>query len=127
MGQLKGLGLYEDALIIITGDHPTCSEDGLIAPALTALFVKPSGSAGAPLAYSHAPVSPDQLPGTVMEGLFGDREGFGPGYFDVEEGATARREYDFWRFHYEILGDGRDFANWRYLGEYSDEWEADME
>ena len=126
LDQLKELGLYEDAIIIITGDHPTYSEDGLIEPALTALFVKPSGSMGTLLAYSHAPVCPDQLPGTVMEGLFGAREGFGPGYFDIEEGADVRREYDFRRYRFEITGDGRDFENWRYMGEYSDEWEESV-
>jgi hypothetical protein len=59
-----------------------------------------------------------------MEGFFGDAQGFAPGYFDMDEGADIVREYDFRRFRFEITGDGRDFDNWRYVGEYSDEWEG---
>ncbi|MCL2110643.1 MAG: hypothetical protein FWH32_00020 [Clostridiales bacterium] len=125
LDQLRGLGLYEQATIVITGDHGDFMADGegLERPALTALFVKPSGSAGMPLAYSNAPVSPDYLHGTVMGGFFGEAGGFGPGYFAVED-AGAMREYDFRRYRYEISGGGRDFDNWSYVGEYSDEWEG---
>jgi len=120
LGQMRALGLYEDATIIITGDHPDYLGDELSKPMLTALFVKPAGSAGTPLAESNAPVCPDQLPGTVMEGLFGDRGGFPPGYMDMEEGADARREYNARLHRYLIEGDGRDFANWSFIGIYPD-------
>ena len=122
LDQLKALGLYEDATIIITGDHPDFRGNELENPALTALFVKPAGSYGTPLAYSHAPVCPDQLPGTVMEGLFGDRGGYAPGYMDVEEGAEAVRVYDINLYSYEILGDGRDIGNWTFSGLHPDTW-----
>ena len=124
--QLKELGLYKDATIIITADHGAFSEEGLLEPAHAALLVKPAGSAGTGLAVSHAPVCPDQLPGTVMEGFFGDNGGFGPGYLDIEEGAGVVREYDFRLDHYEITGDGRDFSNWRHIKAYPDTWEGDF-
>jgi hypothetical protein len=89
----------------------------------TALFVKPAGSAGTPLAFSHAPVSPAQLQGTIMQGLFGDSEGFGPAYLDIEEGTEMTREYDFGHSRYIIKGDGRDFANWELIGSFPDDWE----
>jgi hypothetical protein len=121
--QLKALGLYEDATIIITGDHGDFLGDQIHKPMHTALFVKPSGSADTPLAFSHAPVSPAQLPGTIMEGLFGDDGGFGSTYLDIEEGADMTRELDVNLWRYEIKGDGRDFANWSFLGYFSDEWQ----
>ena len=124
LDRMKALGLYEDATIIITGDHGTYAEEGLIKPALTALFVKPSGSAGTPLTLSHAPVCPDQLHRTIMEGLLGEGGEFSPGYMEIEEGADAVREYDFRRDIYTIEGDGRDFANWSHTGVYPDEWES---
>jgi len=124
MRQLKALGLYDDATIIITADHGVYSPGELAGPVHAILFVKPAGSSGTPLAYSHAPVSPAQLPGTVMEGLFGDTEGFAPGYLDIKDGSEMNREYESRRYLYEITGDGRDFANWHLSGEYSDQWEG---
>ena len=123
--QMKGLGLYEDATIIIMADHGAASHARLTEPIHGALFVKPPGAAGAPLAVSHAPVCPYQLPGTVMEGLFGDAEGFGPGYFDIAEDAEATRMHiNRWGLQvYEIKGDGRDFDNWKLISESPDRYE----
>jgi len=127
--QLKGLGLYDEATIIIMADHGIPEDvnnpgDRLTKPVNAALFIKPSGSAGTPLAVSHAPVCPDQLPGTVMEGFFGDGNtgGYGPGYFGIPEGAAAVREYLHRNQLYEISGDGREFENWYYIKEFQDEW-----
>lgn len=123
--QLKALGLYDDATIIITADHGDFIPNELTKPSHAVLFVKPAGSIGKPLAYSHAPVCPDQLPGTIMEGLFGDTEGFAPGYMDIKEGDNMVREYDFRRYRFEITGDGRDFADWHYLGDYPAGWDSE--
>ena len=122
--QMKALGLYEDATIIITGDHGMLQEDGVSRPALTGLFVKPAGSYGTPLARSGAPVCPDELAATIMESMYGDTEGYGPTYFDIEEGDPAVREYITNLKRYEIIGDGRDFVNWRYTGmlENNSDW-----
>ncbi|MCL1896410.1 MAG: hypothetical protein FWG03_07685 [Clostridiales bacterium] len=114
--QMKALGLYEDATIIITGDHGMMQEDGVSSPALTGLFVKPAGSYGAPLARSQAPVCPGELAATIMWSMFGDSGGFGPTYFDIGEGDPAVREYITNLKCYEITGDGRDFSNWEYTG-----------
>lgn len=59
--QLKELGLYEDATIIITADH------GVKGETLASLFYKPSGSYGTPLEVSMAPVSDDNLVPTIVE------------------------------------------------------------
>jgi len=123
LDQLKALGLYKDATIIITADHPDYLGDVLKKPMHAALFVKPGGVEGTPLAFSHAPVCPDQLPGTVMEGLFGDREGFAPGYLDMKEGDPTDREFDVNLYRYEIKGDGRDFANWSLIGKFPDTYQ----
>jgi len=122
--QLKALGLYDNATIIITADHGVYSPGELTKPVHAILFVKPAGSFGTPLAYSHAPVSPAQLPGTIMEGMFGNTEGFAPGYMDIKEGSDMIREYESRRGRYEITGDGRDFANWRHIGDYPADWEG---
>ena len=123
LGQLKELGLYEQSTIIIMADHGIPEDNELTQPVHAAFFIKPSGSAGTPLSVNHAPVSHEQLPGTVLESFFGDTLGFPPGYFDIPEDADVVREYNHKRYKYEVTGDGRDFANWRYLGEYSGQWE----
>ena len=115
LDQLKELGLYDDATIIITGDHGLLHGDDVYRPALTGLFVKPSGSYGKPLEYNDAPVSPAELLPTIMQGLFGDNEDFGPTYFDINEGDPVVREYISDLKYYRIDGDGRDFSNWTYL------------
>ena len=135
--QMKALGLYEDATIVITGDHGVLQGDGVFRPALTGLFVKPAGSYGTPLAYSRAPVCPDELVPTILTSMFGEgvgggegssvggsesvgeggSGGFGQTYFDIKEGDPAVREYISNIRRYEIRGDGRDFANWEYTGE----------
>ena len=79
-------------------------------------FVKPAGSYGTPLAYSYAPVCPEQLAATVMAGMFDYAEGYGPTYFDISEGDPVKREYITNLICYEITGDGRDFSNWHYTG-----------
>ena len=114
--QMKALGLYEDSMIIIMGDHGNYLGDELTRPARTALFVKPAGSAGTPLDISHAPVSPEQLHATIMESLFGDTGGFGKTFFDMNEGDDVVREYVINLSRYQIVGDGRDFDNWEFVG-----------
>lgn len=58
LDELKRLGVYEDATIVITADHGQWPSNGdrepMTGPRLTALFVKPAGSAGVPMAYSAA-------------------------------------------------------------------------
>ena len=120
--QLKELGMYDDTLIIIMGDHGNYLGSDLERPARTGLMVKPAGSAGTPLNISHAPVSPDQLHATLMEGLFGTSDGFGPTFFDIREGDPMVREYIINKWLYEITGDGRDFANWRFIEIIPDEY-----
>jgi hypothetical protein len=122
MDQLKALGLYEDATIIITGDHGILQGNDVFRPALTGLFVKLPGSYGTPLAYSEAPVCPDELSATILAGLFGESEDFGPTYFDIREGDDVTREYISDLKHYEIKGDGRDFKNWTYIDTLANEW-----
>ena len=121
--QLRELGLYDDAVIIIMGDHGAYDKLELNRDIRTGLFVKPAGSSGTPMRLSHAPVSPDQLHATIMESLFGDTEGFGDTFFNINEGDEIIRQYTTGRYRYEIFGDGRDFANWNQIGRFPDTYE----
>ncbi len=134
--QLKALGLYENATIIITGDHgwlrgsdtrlPTEDPKN---PMLTALFVKESGSSGTPLVTNSAPVMQADIIPTILksEGIDTDID-FGRSVFEIQEGEARVRKYNFqsWRsetqnyevVEYEINGLARDLGNWTIVNRY---------
>jgi len=118
--QLKQLGLYDNSTIIVTGDHGIYQGDNLVRPAHVALFVKPAGSSGTPLAISHAHVSMDQFQATLMKGMTGDTGSLGDTFFDVGTGDDIVREYNINLSRYKITGDGRDFNNWQFIGLFPD-------
>lgn len=122
---LKNIGAYENATIIITGDHSAPVNDlvKLDSSRLTALFVKPSGSAGEKLKFSSAPVSHGNIWATIMQSEnIQTEEDFGTSLFDVKPEKDTVREY-IWQtfnilsldeYYYEIKGSGRSFGNWKH-------------
>lgn len=133
LNQLKELGLYEDATIIITADHGDFTWN--ILPDATAtpiLLVKPSGSNTGELSVSEAPTGHLDLPATL-------REAFGmsvddPTVFEIDESAQRTR-YFYWLERYsingkidghgdvglheiEIEGNALDFNNWHPTGRF---------
>lgn len=129
LDQLKAMGQYESATLIITGDHGARTSDTkpLNRPIVTALFVKPQGQAGSPLAQNNAPVSTDNLRPTLYQAAGLDYKIFGPTYFDVPEHARLDRML-YHRLYaseggpdrvqiYRITGDAKDFENWTLMGE----------
>lgn len=127
--QMKDLGLYEDATIVITGDHASIGSDSafpLRYAHLTALLVKPRGSSTEALIRSSAPVTHEDLFATILtsEGL--SAEGFGRSVFDVDETETRERRYLFQRYQKELSGTTHELIEFRIVGkaaEYSN-WEV---
>ena len=135
--QLKELGLYEDATIIITGDHGwhggSDTEVPLLRPHVTALFVKESGVAEGELKVSSAPVIQGDIIPTIIksEGIESDYD-FGRSVFEIAEDEERVRTYNFqsWQWKndqrndevviFEITGSARDLKNWRIIsrGDY---------
>ncbi len=125
MQVLKDKGLYDDATIIITGDHGALKTDG--APyddsILTALLVKEKGQSGTPLKTSSAQVSQDNLHATIVKsaGIKTDKD-YGTAYSQVPEGEDVVRTHYFQtytgsakkdvNYTYTITGKGDDFSNW---------------
>lgn len=124
--ELKRLGVYEDATIVITGDHPGRYKDyeNVPHPTLTALFFKPKGASGASLAHSHDPVSQDMLiPSLAVSAELAVTQDYGRTYWD---GGMNERSYYFLKntgpadynvVEYTVTGDGRVFNNWRVTDE----------
>lgn len=121
---LKACGAYENATIIITGDHGCMSNDfsDRTKPVLTAMFVKPSGASEGALKVSAAQVSHDNIWATIFQSEnIATTADFGRSMFDISETETTTREfiwdYSFYgsRWHqtiWEVKGNGRYFENW---------------
>ena len=95
IAQLKEMGLYDDATIIITGDH-SAGNNGEDAPPVngTALFVKPAHStSGEKLVRNEAQVCDDNIFATIVKSAGIKTEyDYGEGYFDIPEGEIRLRE-----------------------------------
>lgn len=141
LDQLKALGLYDEATIIVTADHGhwywPCTET-VTEPATPFIMVKESGSgADAPFRVSWAPVSQEDFQATVMKAVGGDWRKYGQTYFDIPEDADRPRYWNMmiwtpekgdveWR-QLAINGNALDIANWSETGKswYFDDFNID--
>lgn len=127
--QLKDMGLYDEATIIVTSDHgdwesSTELPDFAISPIM---LVKPSfdeGGGDAPVQYSTAPVSHADFRATVLGAMSGNAEQYGPSIYDIPNGdrprttymVTSDGSYAIDILEYKVDGDVLDFSTWSYTG-----------
>ena len=124
LDEMRRLGVYDDATVVITGDHPWAVNDHVepTQPRQTALFVKEAGAADTPLTVSTAQVSQENLIPTLVKsaGLNTDRT-WGTAYSEVPEGVNTERHHifeltdengDSALVDFRVCGPGNDFANW---------------
>ncbi len=112
--EMKRNGLYEDATIIITGDHSDAISDAdpLSGPRITALFVKPSGVGKGELKISQAQTAHEDLWATIFQSEGLDFwEDYGRSVFDIPEGERRLREY---RWHTYIRGENKSLDEYTY-------------
>lgn len=126
--QLKELGLYDDATIIVTSDHGNYNWRKLPEFATTPiLMVKPSGSSGAAIQTSEVPTGHMDLPATIREALGISVDA--PTVFEVTD--ENRTRYFYWQEEHssdeggeigfreiEINGNALDFNNWSVTGRF---------
>ena len=132
--QMKALGVYDDATIVITGDHPAAlSDTKLIGEAsssdngtrVTAMLFKRAGESGTELKTSTAQISQDELWATIYESEGLDSLKTGDSFFDIPEGEDRERRYLFELsvtledksradeiVTYKIVGSARNRDNW---------------
>ena len=132
--EMKRLGVYDNATIIITGDHPSIGSDKEVPlrwAHVTPLFVKPSTRSGGELVVSEAPVSHADMFSTILKSEgFSDYGAFGESVFDIPETDLRERLYYFQRLdtvdgktNYEMVifriwGKAADYDNWEILDRY---------
>ena len=138
--QLKDLGLYDSATVIVTADHGTnfgIPEGQPLERTTTAcplLMVKyPGANLSQPLQVNRAPLSQDEFIPTVEQSLSVPASGLGSGktFKDFSEGEARDRYYDFIAYHdrmageiavreYLIDGDAGDIKNYHLTGRWWD-------
>ncbi len=131
LAQMKKLGIYKDATIIITGDHGDIEDKNgtkYNSATTTALFVKESGKEGTPLKISEAPVSQSNFLATIAESAeLKNCQDFGVPYSKVDVNSTTPRYHylqtqprsgEDVNYRYEIVGDANEFDNWKITGEW---------
>lgn len=94
LDELKRLGVYEDATIIITADHgiwwecPPDEEPFLTSPLM---LVKPAGVSEGVLQVSEAEITAYDVLPTVIDAIGGDASAYGPTIFEQPESGRDRR------------------------------------
>ncbi len=123
--QMKELGIYEDATIILTADHGVAGKLWLddFSGMKIGMFYKPSGSAEMPLVWSDNQVSTANIPATIVKAAGLDSEQFGLALDEVDGGMYERTFYrvngypnEEYFEKYKILGAAGDFSNWKLEG-----------
>ena len=126
---MKRLGVYENATIIITGDHANIRSDSKEPwdAYVTALLVKPAGVSEGEIRNNYAQLDVDNVLATIKDaaGIATDE----PTVFEVPEGEDQVRTLMFQRSYknetgktvyenieYEIRGNGKNFDNWMVVG-----------
>jgi len=125
IAELKAKGVYDNATIIITGDHASAVNDSKDVgnARITSLLVKEKGQSGTAFRISEAPVSQENLIPTIIKssGVTPSVE-YGKAYSEVKVGDDVVRKHLFQKtvdsdkadeiVEYEIKGSARDFSNW---------------
>ncbi len=138
--QMKDLGIYDDALIIVTADHGIAGRGGdgespeKQSAACVMMLVKyPHSDLSQPLQVNKAPVSHADIFATVEAELGAENGGYGSGRAlnDFTEGEERERLYyhsvlrsdeegEIFLREYQVDGDAEDFANWHKTGNWWD-------
>lgn len=125
--EMKRMGVYENATIIILGDHCNIGSDTNLPgkPHITTLLAKPAGVSEGELQESSAQISANDVLATVLTAAGSDKAGdYGDCIFTIPEDEDRVRYYhfqlvdgslyegDYTNAIYEIVGPGSVMDNW---------------
>lgn len=127
--EMKRLGIYDAATIVITADHGDwyLTPDVISEPTTPILLVKPaedSEEAALPLKVSQVPTGHLDYAATLVDAAGGDASSYGPTVFEVEDGSRLRYYWmttsdghnDQQLKEFVIDGHVLDFDNWTLTG-----------
>lgn len=136
MQELKDMGLYDDATIVVTSDHGNwqASLDLPTDCSSPIMFLKKPNEGGDRtndvLEISEMPINHANLHATILEAVGGDPSNFGTAIDEVSESdrtrdmymVTSDGSYILGILKYTISGSALDFSSWSYTG---DSWVVD--
>lgn len=129
--QMRSLGIYDNATIIITTDHGSSGGGNTLdLPQQTAvplLLVKPAGDFNKEVKISLAPVSHTDFIPTILDGFSLDYSDYGQTVFDIQESDLRDRYYYYSALYsdkdgevelreYKVSGDARYTENYQFTG-----------
>lgn len=129
--QVRDLGVYEDATIIIVSDHGSSGGGNTLdmphETAVPLLIVKPAGASTEEVGISHAPVSHTDFIPTVLNGFSLDYADYGQTFFDISETEERDRYYYYSALYtneegeielreYLVSGDAADSNSYSFTG-----------
>jgi hypothetical protein len=138
LDELRRYGLYDNATVVIVGDHGNFTvEPGgelnripLNSPARTGLFVKLPGDSSTPLAHSMAQVTFANVRTAILNNAGLDSAEGAVNLFNVPEDRDIARPY-YYRLapaegpalveEWEVIGDASIWENWRMVREFATE------
>ncbi len=127
---LKKAGVYDNATIIISGDHGIPKEETIpLHEAVdrgtqTAIFIKPKNAKNKRTLVSHAEVSVDNIiPTIISDAKLKCNKNYGESAFDIPENesrtrtfyqsAYDRNSHKLILYKYSIKGNAKDIKNWK--------------
>lgn len=122
--ELKRLGVYDDSMIVVTGDHPRARDDAAYPSQarITSLLVKnPGKTECTPFSENETPVSQDMLiPSIIKEMNIKTENSYGMSYSEAENSTGYIRRHIFELYtkdgtilvEYNVEGSGKDFSKW---------------
>ena len=127
LDQLKELGVYDDATIIITADHGEWWEwqlDGGLLVSSPLMLVKPASSSEGDLQTADNQVTAYDVLPTVIQATGGDASAYGPTLFEQPNTGRDRRylftyclgDVDLLIVEYQINGNVLDESSWSLTG-----------
>lgn len=128
MRNMKKLGVYDDATIIITADHgqnthvgnQTSDPHDYDLTSSPILYVKLPNEHNDKVKYSNAPVSHTELAATIINAVGVSTDSYGRTFNQISEEESRERIFTFIGKQYQkwmILGDVNDMACWELIEE----------
>lgn len=121
LAQLKALGKYEDATIIITADHGIQAKydeqtNQVTRGSSPIILVKEAQERHEEIAVSDAPVTQTELMPTILKAAGMDWTEYGRTFCEVDEEENRERKYKYYYYGqaviYSINGYVKDISNW---------------
>jgi len=127
LDEMKRLGVYDNATIIITADHGIWGEwdvDDPLTVTCPLMLAKPAGSSSGDLVVSDAEITAYDVLPTVIKAIYGNTKEYGATLFEQNETNRDRRffmtyclgGYDKAVAEYQVIGNSLDENNWKKTG-----------